>query len=267
MNPFNLKNKKIIITGGLGFLGIEFVKAIHYAEGIPIVIDIHDRIPNDLKNIITTDNIFIADICDEDQVRNTASIILEKFNSIDGLINNAANNPKVEESNIKDYKLESFSMNIWEDDLNVSLKGSYLCTKHFGTIITENKHGGSIINISSDLGIIAPNQNIYKKKNIDEKAQFVKPVTYSVVKHGIIGLTKYTSTYWAKKSVRCNAICPGGVLNGQDDEFLKKVSELIPLGRMANKEELHGIIIYLLSDVSSYMTGSIISIDGGRTVW
>ena len=152
-------------------------------------------------------------------------------------------------------------------DLNVSLKGSYLCTKHFGTIITENKHGGSIINISSDLGIIAPNQNIYKKKNIDEKAQFVKPITYSVVKHGIIGLTKYTSTYWAKKSVRCNAICPGGVLNGQDDEFLKKVSELIPLGRMANKEELHGIIIYLLSDVSTYMTGSIISIDGGRTVW
>ena len=119
---FSLKNKKIVITGGLGFLGIEFVKAIHYAEGIPIVIDIHDKIPDDLKNIITTDNIFIADICDEDQVRNTASIILEKFNSIDGLINNAANNPKVEESNIKDYKLESFSMSIWEDDLNVSLK-------------------------------------------------------------------------------------------------------------------------------------------------
>ena len=133
MKKFSLKGKKIVITGGLGFLGIEFVKAIHYAEGIPIVIDIHDRVPSDLKNIITTDNIFIADICDEDQVRNTASLILEKFNSINGLINNAANNPKVEESNFKDYKLESFSMNIWEDDLNVSLKGSYLCTKMFGT--------------------------------------------------------------------------------------------------------------------------------------
>ena len=251
----------------MGFLGKEFVKAINYAEGIPIIVDLHDKIPKELEGIITHKNIFITDICDEDKIKKTTSLIIKEYGGIDGLINNAANNPKVEKSNKNDFRLESFSMKIWEDDLNVSLKGSYLCTKYFGEVISKNVNGGSIINISSDLGIIAPNQNLYKKDVDKDENQFVKPVTYSVVKHGIIGLTKYTATYWADKLVRCNALCPGGVYNGQDEIFTKEVSKLIPLGRMANKEELHGIIIYLLSDSSTYMTGSTICIDGGRTVW
>ena len=114
---------------------------------------------------------------------------------------------------------------------------------------------------------MAPNQELYKKKGVSPDLQSVKPVTYSVVKHGINGLTRYVSTYWADKNVRCNSICPGGVFNNQPDEFLEKVSKLIPLGRMAEKDELNGIIIYLLSDASSYVNGSIINIDGGRTSW
>ena len=120
---------------------------------------------------------------------------------------------------------------------------------------------GVIINVSSDLGIIAPDQRIYKKSG------FVKPVTYSVVKHGIIGLTKYTATFWNKKNIRCNALAFGGVYNNQDSLFLSKIKKLIPMNRMAHKNEYNSAIIFLISDASSYMNGSVTTIDGGRTAW
>ncbi len=122
------------------------------------------------------------------------------------------------------------------------------------------KKNGVILNISSDLGIIAPNQDIYKKTN------FIKPVSYSVVKHGIIGLTKYTAAYWAKKNVRCNAIAPGGIYNKQNTNFLKNIKKIIPIGRMAKKNEYNDLILFLCSKASSYMTGSVIVSDGGRTI-
>ena len=127
--------------------------------------------------------------------------------------------------------MENFSNDFWDKDLLVGLKGSYLCTKVFGSYMSKSRKG-VILNISSDLGIIAPDQRIYKKSN------FTKPVTYSVVKHGIIGLTKYTASYWGKKNIRCNAIAPGGILNNQSSSFIKKINKLIPLGRMAKKKRI-----------------------------
>ena len=154
--------------------------------------------------------------------------------------------------------MENFPDNLWDKDILVSLKGSYLCTKIFGSYMAKFKRG-VILNVSSDLGIIAPDQRIYGKSG------FVKPVTYSVVKHGIIGLTKYVASYWGKKNIRCNAIAPGGIYNNQDHSFVKKINKLIPLGRMAKKNEYNGLILFLCSDLSSYLTGSVIIADGGRT--
>ena len=115
--------------------------------------------------------------------------------------------------------------------------------------------------------MIAPDQRLYRKDNIDDSLQNVKPVTYSVVKTGLIGLTRYLSTYWANKNVRCNAICPGGVESGQPDNFLKEVNKRIPIGRMANSDEFQGVLVWMLSDASSYLNGSIIPVDGGRSTW
>ena len=136
-----------------------------------------------------------------------------------------------------------------------------MCIKHYGNQISKNKNGGSILNISSDLGLIAPDQSLYRVNNLEEHLQPVKPITYSVVKSGLIGITRYVSTYWAKKNVRVNAICPGGVFNNQDSKFVKRLIKKIPLNRMANKDEYQGLIIFLLSSSSSYITGSIISAD------
>ena len=139
-----------------------------------------------------------------------------------------------------------------------------LCSKIFGSEMAK-RGKGVILNISSDLGIISPDQRIYKREGLDENEQTVKPVTYSVIKHGLIGLTRYLATYWPDKDVRCNALCPGGIFTNQDAEFVKKLTNLIPLGRMAREDEYKSAIVFLISDASSYMNGSVLNIDGGRT--
>ena len=274
MELFSLKDKVIIVTGAAGLLGYEYCKAIIQAKGIPVLIDI-DEISiknkiNELNKVFPNSECkgFVVDITNEELIEKNCSDILNIYGKIDGLINNAANNPKIEDNDLINFsRLENFNLDIWENDLNIGLLGSFLCVKYYGFAISKNPQGGSIINVSSDLGVIAPNQNLYKKEGVSEDLQSVKPVTYSVIKHGINGLTKYVSTYWADKNVRCNSICPGGVFNNQPEDFLNKVSKLIPLGRMAEKEEMNGMIVYLLSNASSYVNGSIINIDGGRTAW
>jgi NAD(P)-dependent dehydrogenase (short-subunit alcohol dehydrogenase family) len=271
---FTLKDKVIVVTGAGGLLGFEYCKAIINAKGTPILIDINEKLLKskvaELKDKFPTCicDSYVVDITKEEQIKKNCLVINAKYGKIDGLVNNAANNPKIEDNDkINFSRLENFNLDVWHNDLNIGLLGSFLCVKYYGFEISKNPKGGSIINVSSDLGVIAPNQNLYKKEGVSEDLQSVKPVTYSVIKHGINGLTKYVSTYWADKNVRCNSICPGGVFNNQPEDFLNKVSKLIPQGRMAEKEELNGIIIYLLSDASSYVNGSIINIDGGRTSW
>lgn len=250
---FNLKNKNVILTGGAGFLGSQIIDALLNEKANVYVIDIKE------KQKKTIAKYFRSDITNEQELLKILNYFKLKKIKIDVLINNAAiDYPPLKSKNDK-LKLEKFSNELWDKDISVSLKGSYLCTKVFGTYMSKFKKG-SIINVSSDLGIIAPDQRIYKKMG------FTKPVTYSIIKHGIIGLTKYTASYWGKKNIRCNAIAPGGIFNNQDISFLKKINQLIPMGRMAKKNEYNGLILFLCSDLSSYMTGSVIVADGGRTI-
>ena len=270
---FNLESKIIVITGATGLLGRKHAEAIACYGGTPILLDLSQGIIDDFSNELNakynTNAIgFAIDITNEQAIANNAKLLIDKFGKIDGLVNNAANNPKVEESSDKNFsRLENFPLNIWNDDIAVGLTGSFLCSKHYGEKIAQNPNGGSIVNISSDLGLIAPDQRLYKKNGIPENLQNVKPVTYSVVKTGLIGLTRYLATYWADKNVRCNALCPGGVENGQPDDFLREVSKRIPMGRMANSDEYQGALLWMLSDASSYLNGAIVPIEGGRTTW
>jgi NAD(P)-dependent dehydrogenase (short-subunit alcohol dehydrogenase family) len=270
-NIFSLVGKVIVITGATGLLGRKHAEAVACYGGIPILLDISqqviDTLANELNDKYKIDSVgFAIDITDEKAIENNVKKLIERFGRIDGLVNNAANNPKVEDSNEVNFsRLENFPLSIWHDDIAVGLTGAFLCAKHYGYQIAQNPQGGSIINISSDLGLIAPDQRLYRRENVNEDKQNVKPVTYSVVKTGIIGLTRYLATYWADKNVRCNAMCPGGVENGQSDNFLKDVSSRIPMGRLAHSNEYQGTLVWMLSDASSYLNGSIVSVDGGRS--
>lgn len=167
--------------------------------------------------------------------------VLKRFGQIDVLINNAANDPKVKanDENKVWSRFENFSLENWNKDITVGLTGAFLCTQIIGSEMAKRK-GGVILNISSDLGLIGPDQRIYSKKDLSDDKQPVKPVSYPVIKSALIGLTRYAATYWADKNIRVNAICPGGVQTDQPKDFLEKLSCRIPMGRMARKDEYKG---------------------------
>lgn len=272
-NIFKLDGKIIVITGATGLLGRKHAEAIACYGGTPILLDLSQQIVNkladELNNKYDTGSVgFAVDITDEDAIEKNVNQLIERFGKIDGLVNNAANNPKVEDSTEKNFsRLENFSLDVWNQDIAVGLTGAFLCSKHYGYRIAQNPNGGVIINISSDLGLIAPDQRLYSKPGLPEERQSVKPVTYSVVKTGMIGLTRYLATYWAEKKVRCNAMCPGGIENDQPNDFVKEVSSRIPMNRLAKADEYQGTLLWMLSDASSYLNGAIVPVEGGRTTW
>lgn len=269
---FDLKDKVAIITGGAGLLGKKHAEAIAEIGGTPILLDIEEQaLQEKLKNLKARFPVpalaIRTDITKKDDIESCLKTVLKRYGKVDILINNAAYNPKMEiPAPVEWTRFENFSIKQWNKEIRVGLTGAFLCSKIFGTEMARQGKG-VIVNISSDLGIISPDQRIYRKKGVDDDKQPVKPVTYSVIKHGIIGLTKYLATYWADKGIRVNALCPGGVYNGQPNEFVKKLTQLIPLGRMAHVDEYKGAIQFLCSAASSYMTGACLIMDGGRTAW
>ncbi len=255
LNNINLKlkNKNVLITGGSGFLGNQLINSFNKQKSNVFNLDITSPKKKNKSKFIK------CDITNEDSLKEVLKYFFKNKIKIDILVNNASNNHIPKKQKNSDFTLENFSNNLWENDIAVGLKGSFLSTKIFGTYMAKNKKG-VILNISSDLGIIAPDQRIYKELN------FVKPVTYSVIKHGLIGLTKYTASYWGGKNIRCNAIAPGGIYNNQNNSFVKKLNNLIPLGRMAKVNEYNALVLFLSSDLSSYITGTTIVADGGRSI-
>ncbi len=273
MNLFDLKSRNFIVTGGAGFLGIQHARGILQHNGNPILIDISESSLEKTKSTLEEEFskeilTFKCNICCEQDVSNVCNTLIKKNIEIHGLINNAAVNPTIGKSidSKKLTRLEAFPINQWEKEISVGLTGSFVCSKYFSTLMLNSKVKGVILNISSDLGKIAPDQRIYKIPGLKDDLQPVKPITYSVIKTGLIGLSNYLATYF-NGEIRSNTICPGGVKNNQNEEFVHKLEDLIPMGRMANKDELIGTIVFLLSDASSYINGAVLSVDGGRTVW
>jgi NAD(P)-dependent dehydrogenase (short-subunit alcohol dehydrogenase family) len=271
---FELSGRTAVITGGAGLLGVRHAEAIAEMGGVPVLVDIDgpraEAVAAEVESKYRCRAIGLSsDITDPGAVSDLLSQVLDQTGRVDILINNAANNPKMDASNsdaILKTRLENFPLEVWDQDIAVGLTGAFLCSRVLGNEMAR-RGKGVILNIASDLGVIAPDQRIYRQPGLADEEQPVKPVTYSVVKHGLIGLTRYLATYWADKGVRVNALSPGGVYNDQDDAFVEKLTNLIPLGRMARIDEYKAAVVFLVSDASSYMTGANLIIDGGRTVW
>jgi NAD(P)-dependent dehydrogenase (short-subunit alcohol dehydrogenase family) len=273
-SKFDLTNRLALITGAAGLLGVQHSRALLEAGSDVILQDIDDeKLESTQKNLsrmyperlILTSS---SDITSEKSMYALQKRLKSEQLIVSILINNAAINPKYEdiESDSQCTRLEKFDIQDWESQIRVGLTGAFICSKIFGSDMAK-AGGGVIVNIASDLSVIAPDQRLYEKNGINPNEQPVKPVTYSVIKSGLIGLTKYLSTYWHNSGVRVNALSPGGVFEDQDVEFVAKLTERIPLGRMANVDEYRSAIQFLCSDASSYMTGQNLIIDGGRSTW
>ena len=252
-------------------LGREYSKAVAEAGGIPIIADINldgavKSASSIVKNGAQSLGLYV-DVTDKSSVNDLVKKTIKKFGRIDGLINNAGLDPKFEKLNLNEHtnSFEDFPLDLWDKSLAVNLTGMFLCAQAVApAMLSAGK--GSIVNISSTYGLVGPDQRLYEKNDPKEKTSY-KPVTYSVSKSAVLGLTCYLATYWAGKNIRVNTLTPGGVYNHHDDEFVKRYSSHTPMGRMAQKDEYNGAVVFLLSDASSYMTGSNLVIDGGWTAW
>jgi NAD(P)-dependent dehydrogenase (short-subunit alcohol dehydrogenase family) len=271
-DPFDLTGRVAVVTGGAGLLGAHHARAIARAGGIPVLADIRGPAAEEKAREIAREFGvdawgIAADVTDLASIEALRTAVLARHDRLDILINNAANNPRQEAIDGRAWsRLETYPLGQWDEDLAVGLTSAFLCSRVLGAEMARRRRG-VIVNVASDLALIAPDQRLYREDGLPEERQPVKPVSYPVVKSALLGLTRYLATYWAHEGVRCNALSPGGVSNEQPDGFVVRLNQLIPLGRMARADEYEGAIVFLCSDASSYMTGANLVVDGGRTCW
>ena len=262
-NLFDLSDRVAIVTGGAGLLASEHAIALA-AHGAKVVLaDVNFEKCQEAVQILNRDGIdamaFACDVTQKSSWQALTQTVMQRFGRIDILVNNAGFTNQSKSANF-DASFEEFPLEDWNQVMNVNLTGTFLGCQTVGKVMLA-KGKGSIINIASLYGVVSPNHKIYPGTGISQ------PVAYSVSKHGVVSLTKYLATLWAQKGVRVNALTPGGIFNGHKGLFLERFEERIPIGRMSDKSELRGGIVYLASDAASHVIGHNLIIDGGWTAW
>lgn len=264
---FDLSNKVIILTGSAGRLGVNFAHILSDAGANLVLIDTDAKNNLILEKVIhkkynTKPFVCNIDISNQGEILEIRKQIVKKYGRIDGLVNNAFFSPRLDVERSA-MKFEEFQLDLWNKALSVNLTGIFLCCKEFGKAMTMQKTGGSIVNISSIYGINGADQRIYGNTKLNS------PPSYAVTKGAIVNFTKYLAAYWNRKNIRVNTMTLGGVLDKSymNKQFIKNYSEKTMLGRMANTNEYNGALLFLLSDASSYMTGTNLILDGGWSAW
>ena len=267
---FDLTGRVAVVTGGAGLLGRQFCRTLAEAGAQVVVVDIDVQaaasLADELKEAGYEALSVGTDISSLESVAAMTKKTLEKFQRLDILVNSAALDPKFDQDNIDQQganAFENFPLDAWNQAIEVNLTGMFLCSQAVSRpMLAQGK--GVIINICSTYGLVGPDQRIYEREG---QPPSFKPVTYTVTKAGVLGLTKYLATYYAGKDIRVNALTPGGVFVDHDDTFVKAYSARTVIGRMAERTEMNGALLFLASDASSYMTGSNLVVDGGWTAW
>jgi NAD(P)-dependent dehydrogenase (short-subunit alcohol dehydrogenase family) len=269
VQSFALGGKVALVTGAAGLLGREHASALAEAGAHVVAVD---RALDDVRPVADAIAMrtgvealaLAADVCDDVSLRRARDEVLARFGRLDVLVNNAAINDAVEGRSGPPVTFEEYPLAAWRLTLDVNVTGVFLCCQILGAEMAQRGYG-SIINIASTYGIVAPNQSLYR--NAGGVQTMYKSAAYSTSKGAVLSLTRHLAAYWGGRGVRVNALSPGGVKNGQDDAFVERYAERTPLGRMANPTDYKGAIVFLASEASSYLTGANVVLDGGFTVW
>lgn len=268
---FNLAGRVAVVTGGAGLLGAQFSHTLAHAGASVVIADTNLSAGEDLAHALSAEGYPVmavqTDVTAPESVQNMVAAAVKAFGRLDILVNSAALDPKFDPQHATARSgsgaFEDFPLEAWDQALAVNLTGAFLCCQ--ASVQPMLKQGGGVIvNLSSIYGLTGPDQRLYQ---LPGRLPGYKPVYYSVTKAGILGLTRYLATYYAGRNIRANALTPGGVYNGHDDDFVKAYSARAVLGRMAEKDEMNGALLFLASDASAYMTGANLVVDGGWTAW
>lgn len=266
---FELSGRVAVVTGALGLLGREHCQALASAGASLVITDLNaDALGSAverLKGMGAHDVLAVAaDLTRESDVEALRAAIVERFRHIDVLVNNAAIDDKVTKGSEHETRFESYSVERFRRQLEVNVTGVFLCCQRLGSLMAE-RGSGSIINIASTYGLIAPRQDLYQRE--DGTQSFWKGAAYPASKGAVLQLTRFLAAYWGERGVRVNALCPGGVEAAQDAYFRARYAERTPLKRMAAPGDYRGALLFLASDASSYMTGASLVVDGGFSIW
>jgi NAD(P)-dependent dehydrogenase (short-subunit alcohol dehydrogenase family) len=269
---FDLTGRVAVVTGGVGLLGAEFCKTLAEVGAAVGIVDLNTQACQAVADTLTQSGYralaLPTDITQPEAVNAAIAKVLSAFGRLDILVNSAALDPKFDpeaiNKGITPGAFEEYPLDLWNAALNVNLTGMFLMTQACVRPMLAQGKKGSIINICSTYGLNGPDQRIYVK---DGQRVAFKPIYYTVTKAGVIGFTKYLAAYYAGTDIRVNALTPGGVFNNHEDYFVRNYSAKTILGRMANKDEMNGALLFLASDASTYMTGNNVVVDGGWTAW
>jgi NAD(P)-dependent dehydrogenase (short-subunit alcohol dehydrogenase family) len=264
---FSLKEKVAVVTGALGLIGKNHCRALAEAGANVIVCDLNESECADFAASLSVLSLGIsADITNKKSIEQLRDEVISNYGKIDILVNNAAINDKFEDplSALDESKFENYPLEMFKKSLDVNVVGMFLCSQVIGSEMAKAGYG-SIINLASTYGVVAPDQSIYKNENGEQT--FYKSAAYPVTKGAVISFTRFLAAYWGNKGVRVNTLSPGGVRDNQEEFFVKNYSAKTPLGRMAQPNDYKGALVFLASDASSYMTGANLVVDGGWTAW
>lgn len=265
---FSVDGRVVVITGAMGQLGARFAVALRDRGARVVVLDltvddaqVEARFGRDRDGLLFV----AADVTRADSLERTLGKVEETWGTPHALVNNAAIDAPPDAPPEENGPFESYPESSWDRVMAVNAKGVFLASRTFGAAMARARRG-SIVNISSIYGLVSPDQRIYDYRRASGEP-FFKPIAYAASKSTLLNVTRYLATYWAADGVRVNTLTLAGVFNGQDERFLERYCPRVPLGRMARADEYDAAVIFLVSDASSYMTGSNMILDGGWTAW
>lgn len=270
LQRYSLNDRVAIITGGAGLLGTEYCHTLAAVGAHIVVADIDIQGAIKLAEAVTDRHKVDAlplevDVSKPESVRAMVAETMDRFDRVDILVNNAAIDPKFDPEHAGQHgtRFEDFPFEAWQQAMDVNVTGMFLCAQAAARPMLEAERG-VIVNIASIYGLVGPDQRLYQREG---QPQQFKPVTYTVAKSAVMGLTRYLATYFTETGIRVNTLTPGGVFAGHDEEFVRRYASRTVLGRMAMRDEVSSALLFLASDASSYMTGANLVVDGGWTTW
>jgi NAD(P)-dependent dehydrogenase (short-subunit alcohol dehydrogenase family) len=270
MNGFFLNDKVAVVTGASGLLGQEHCAALASAGASVVALDLDlasvqgfaERLSRASGKRVLG---LAADVTSQASLDTARDAILTEFGQIDVLVNNAAIDDKyAPDDSLEASSFEHYSAERFRKQLDVNVTGVFLCCQRFGTPMAD-RGSGSIINVASTYGVTAPQQDLYRDGA--GRQRFFKGPAYPASKAAVIQLTRFLASYWGGRGVRVNTLSPGGVFVDQDETFVQNYADRTPLRRMARPSDYRGAVVFLASEVSTYMTGANLVVDGGWTAW